>query len=62
MSLIQRRDTDLYAKRGATGYGNGTKRIAAKAREVFQQLKTRFPLPRPKIFLPYGQLKIHAVL
>jgi RNA-directed DNA polymerase len=30
--------------------------------EVFVQVKTRFPLLRPRLFLPYAQLKSYAVL
>jgi group II intron reverse transcriptase/maturase len=30
--------------------------------EVFNQLKDRFPLQRPKVYLPYGRLQAYAVL
>jgi hypothetical protein len=41
----------------------GTRSWAAPCTwEVFNQLKDRFPLQRPKVYLPYQRLQAYAVL
>ena len=56
-----------YAQRDARAQGRRpelcTRSWAASCTwEVFNQLKDRFPLQRPKVYLPYGRLQAYAVL